>query len=149
MAGQPTSGRTILVAIDGSQNSDNAFTWVLGNIFREGDNVVCVHSAEYKISSGFSDAVAISNMMKEEQERVGNLIAKYAQALKQNGVKGKSIKMEGMKAGEAIVQAAKDESAQIIVTGTRGLGTIRRTIIGSVSDYVVHHATCPVIIYRE
>jgi len=36
-----------------------------------------------------------------------------------------------------------------IVVGTRGLGSVRRTILGSVSDYVVHHAHCPVIVCRE
>lgn len=30
--------------------------------------------------------------------------------------------------------------------GSRGLGTIRRTILGSVSDYVVHHANVPVVV---
>ena len=33
--------------------------------------------------------------------------------------------------------------------GTRGLGTVRRTILGSVSDYVLHHAHCPVCICRQ
>ena len=37
----------------------------------------------------------------------------------------------------------------MIVMGTRGLGTVRRTILGSVSDYVLHHAHCPVIICKK
>ena len=37
----------------------------------------------------------------------------------------------------------------MIVMGTRGLGTIRRTLMGSVSDYVVHHARIPVIVVRD
>ena len=34
----------------------------------------------------------------------------------------------------------------MIVIGTRGQGTVRRTFLGSVSDYVVHHAHCPVAV---
>ena len=51
--------------------------------------------------------------------------------------------------GEAIVKIAEDENATMIVMGTRGLGVIRRTILGSVSDYVVHHAKCPVLICHK
>ncbi len=51
--------------------------------------------------------------------------------------------------GVHICTIAKDEKATMIVLGTRGLGTIRRTIMGSVSDYVLHHAHIPVLIYRH
>ena len=52
------------------------------------------------------------------------------------------------KPGHAIVMAAEEEGAGIIVMGTRGMGKICRTILGSVSDYVVHHAKCPTAIVR-
>ncbi len=55
----------------------------------------------------------------------------------------------GSKPGEAIVDASQEVKADMIIMGTRGLGTIRRTIMGSVSDYVVHHASCPVIVCRQ
>ena len=55
----------------------------------------------------------------------------------------------GMKPGQAVVRAATDEHAHMVVIGTRGMGTIRRTILGSVSDYVVHHAHCPVVVCRH
>jgi len=51
--------------------------------------------------------------------------------------------------GELICHIAQHEAAVAIVTGTRGLGSVRRTIMGSVSDYVVHHAHCPVIVCRQ
>ena len=55
----------------------------------------------------------------------------------------------GMKPGQVICKIAADEKASMIVMGTRGMGKVRRTIMGSVSDYVVHHATCPVVVCRH
>ena len=45
-----------------------------------------------------------------------------------------------------ICKEALNEKVDLIVTGSRGLGTARRTILGSVSDYVVHHTSCPVCV---
>jgi hypothetical protein len=52
------------------------------------------------------------------------------------------------KPGEVICRIAEEENAAMIVTGTRGMGKVRRTILGSVSDFLVHHAYCPVVVCR-
>jgi nucleotide-binding universal stress UspA family protein len=49
---------------------------------------------------------------------------------------------------EAVLQAAKDWSADLIVVGSHGLGFWGRTLLGSVSNAVVHHAHCPVLVVR-
>ena len=51
--------------------------------------------------------------------------------------------------GHFLCETATKEKVGLLVLGTRGLGTIRRTIMGSVSDYVVHHAHCPVTVFRD
>ena len=53
------------------------------------------------------------------------------------------------KPGEVICQIAEDVNAAMIITGTRGVGKVRRTILGSVSDYLVNHAVCPVMVCRD
>lgn len=50
------------------------------------------------------------------------------------------------KPGEVIIDYSKKENATCIVMGSRGLGKIRRTLIGSVSDYVVRHSLIPVVV---
>ena len=52
------------------------------------------------------------------------------------------------KPGEALAEAAAKENTCLIVMGARGTSTTRRTIIGSVTDYVLKHAHCPVTVYR-
>lgn len=51
-------------------------------------------------------------------------------------------------AGESIVEASAAESADLIVVGTHERGTVGRLFLGSVSDYVVRHARCPVMVVR-
>ena len=53
------------------------------------------------------------------------------------------------KPGEVICQVADEVAAVMIITGTRSLGKMKRTILGSVSDYLVNHATCPVMVIRD
>jgi nucleotide-binding universal stress UspA family protein len=48
-----------------------------------------------------------------------------------------------------IVHLAEDLSAGLIVMGSRGRGGMRRALMGSVSDSVVRHAHCPVLVVRH
>jgi nucleotide-binding universal stress UspA family protein len=48
-----------------------------------------------------------------------------------------------------IVHLAEDLGAGLIVMGSRGRGGIRRALMGSVSDSVVRHAHCPVLVVRH
>jgi nucleotide-binding universal stress UspA family protein len=50
---------------------------------------------------------------------------------------------------EEIVAYAQDQGAGLIVMGSRGQGGIRRALMGSVSDSVVRHAHCPVMVVRH
>ena len=48
-----------------------------------------------------------------------------------------------------IVHLAEDLGVGLIVMGSRGRGGIRRALMGSVSDSLVRHAPCPVMVIRE
>jgi nucleotide-binding universal stress UspA family protein len=49
----------------------------------------------------------------------------------------------------AIVEMAEELEAGLIVMGSRGLGGVRRALLGSISDSVVRHAHCPVLVVRQ
>jgi len=142
------SGRTIIVALDGSGHADQCLDWTIENMYRDSDTLVCVHCPEFVSIAHAKDAIAASEYFKKMDEEVQSLIARYAEVLKKRGIPGKVLRLSG-KPGEEIIKASRDEGASMIVTGTRGLGTFSRTILGSVSDYVVHNATIPVIVVRK
>ena len=50
--------------------------------------------------------------------------------------------------GPSIVDAAAAEKVDLVVVGTRGRNRIERAVLGSVSDHVVRHAACPVLVVR-
>jgi len=50
---------------------------------------------------------------------------------------------------EEIVAVGEDVGAGLIVLGSRGLGGLKRALMGSISDSVVRHAHCPVMVVRK
>jgi nucleotide-binding universal stress UspA family protein len=48
-----------------------------------------------------------------------------------------------------IIDLAEELGAGLIVMGSRGLGGVRRALLGSISDSVVRHAHCPVVVVRQ
>ena len=51
--------------------------------------------------------------------------------------------------GRALCQLAADVGASALIIGSRGRGGLKRAFLGSVSDYVVRNAPCPVIVSRD
>ena len=50
---------------------------------------------------------------------------------------------------EEIVELGEKAGVGMIVMGSRGLGGVRRALLGSVSEFVVHYAGCPVLVVRR
>jgi nucleotide-binding universal stress UspA family protein len=50
--------------------------------------------------------------------------------------------------GDMIVAAAQAEDADMVVVGSHGRGAMGRLFLGSVSEHVVRHAPCPVLVVR-
>jgi nucleotide-binding universal stress UspA family protein len=69
------------------------------------------------------------------------------QRARASGATATGLTWEG-DAGESIVEASEAESADLIVVGTHERGTVGRLFLGSVSDHVVRHARCPVMVVR-
>ena len=84
-----------------------------------------------------------------DQRRAAREIAAQAVVVRGRlaGVRVSFLVWEG-EAGPAIVEAAVAERVDLVVVGSRGRNRVERFVLGSVSDHVVRHAPCPVLIVR-
>jgi len=138
-------GDVVVIAIDGSKQAEHAFSFYVEHLHRKVNTVLLVHGLEIPtMPTRDSWDHQMQTGVKKRQE----LQDKYQEKFKELGIQGKFIS-DFEKPGEFIVNVATREKANFIVMGTRGLGKIRRTIMGSVSDYVVHHSICPVVVSRS
>jgi nucleotide-binding universal stress UspA family protein len=150
MAAGPEEHRKALIAVDLSNFAEEAFDWYVKHVHKPHCEVVCFHAVEQPwIAAGEAyglAAEAYAQAIETCKQQAKEVEEKYVAKLKAAGMGGKVIVRFANRPGEAIVELAATEKVTMVVMGTRGLGTIRRTILGSVSDYVLHHAHCPVIV---
>ena len=144
----------ILVATDGSEEADLALT-TAADLAEKTDS-------ELHVAFVFPTAVQlpyprpILARPAEVQERELEAAMHQAQEFLDRQVE--RVKNEGVSVAEThlvrgqpdkeIVHIGEETGAGLIVMGSRGLGGIRRALMGSVSDSVVRHAHCPVLIVR-
>jgi len=144
--------RKILIPVDGSPNSQKAFDFYIENLMKNTDEVELLHVQHTPHLSLLSlhDPMNIpvedwSKQLKDEISKSQKLIAHYEMLCEEHKLAKKTLLTTG-KPGEAICNKAKECGADMIVMGSRGLNAVRRTFVGSVSDYVLHHASVPITI---
>lgn len=88
-------------------------------------------------------------VMYQAAEKIGQRVADdgAAVARKAGAPKIKSVARQGDPA-ETILKVAKDQKADLIVLGSRGFGTLKGLLMGSVSRKVADHAACTCVIVK-
>ena len=149
------AARNVLFPIDASENCERAFKWYESNLRKPNDLVFFVHVIEPIYTTPAiglameSPPLMVDDMTRVMEESISagkKLGQKYMQMAKEAKLECKAFLHVDTKPGAAIVKSATDHKADIIVIGSRGLGPIKRTFLGSVSDYIVHNASIPVAI---
>ncbi|AFY70045.1 UspA domain-containing protein [Thalassoporum mexicanum PCC 7367] len=147
-----------LVAIDGSEASQQAIERTL-TLAQPGKDKITLMTVMEPLSTYYprlmmptGDWVGVQAMPDPDHEkalleRAGSLLHASAQVCQQAGVDC-DTKLELGAPRHVICDLAKAEAPDFLVIGSRGLGTMERVMLGSVSDFVVHHCTCPVIVVR-
>jgi nucleotide-binding universal stress UspA family protein len=138
---RPRPIRQVVLAIDGSAESDKAVKFLMRYVNpapdgpdREPVMVTVTH--------------AVSSLKYPEVKETGRtLVQRYASKLAKTGFQTREVLRVGKPADE-ILTVAKLYKADLIVTGAKGLGAIRRVLLGSVSARVAQHAHCGVLVVR-
>jgi len=137
-----TDQNAIVVGVDGSPASDSALAWACAEARLRASAVVALHviSVPYELPR-----VPI-------EEPTGKLEVQGRQVLDEalaraptEEIEVESRLLEGAP-GELLVEASED--AELVVVGTRRHGGLASFVLGSVSNTVVHHAHCPVVVVR-
>ena len=137
-----TAGR-IVVGVDGFESSAAALRWAIHQAKLTGAVVEAVTTWHIPPSSGL---VSVTDMPDYQDDARVILIEAIAQTcLLDPDVEVRPRVVEG-RAGPVLVEAA--EGADLLVVGNRGHGGLAEALLGSVGQYCVHHAPCPVVIMR-
>ncbi|XP_078487836.1 universal stress protein YxiE-like [Ciona intestinalis] len=145
----------VLIAVDRSDIAEKAFDWYIKHTHLQENEILVYYQAQRPslptAGLGVSfPADEISRVMSEHQKALTDLQNHYTLRCKQL-VKKYQVVVESLvgNPGQGIIKMAEKSGVNLIVMGTRGQGSIRRTILGSVSDYVLHHSKIQVLVYRD
>ncbi len=149
----------ILLAADGSEDAARATEVAVEISEKTGSELHVIHVYGALTYPLYSEAIAPGGAELEDpvlQEELENLSEQRAREVLDDAVEkvrsaGGTVAQAHLKEGAVpheIVALAENLGVGLIVTGSKGLGGIRRALMGSVSDSVVRHAHCPVLVVR-
>ncbi|KAK6921730.1 UspA [Dillenia turbinata] len=122
--------KKVMVAIDESECSHYALEWALQNLH---------------------DSIAKSKLylFTETQKRVASALLEKARTLCANkGIVAETVSEVG-NPKDAICDAVDKFKIKLLILGSHGRGPLKRAFLGSVSNYCVQNAKCPVLVVRK
>ncbi|NP_001148736.1 uncharacterized LOC100282352 [Zea mays] len=155
--------RWVGLATDFSQGSREALQWAATNLLRAGDHLLLLHvikEPDYEQSeailwestgspliplSEFSDPIIAKKYGAKPDMETLDLLNTTATQKEIMVV----VKVLWGDPREKLCQVIHDTPLSCLVIGSRGLGKLKRVLLGSVSDYVVNNATCPVTVVKS
>ena len=152
----------ILLASDGSETGTHAMEVAVEFCEQTGSELHLVYVGEdaYSATLVYPEAADPEWVEREGPVLTGQLQQQFEQMsrrvldtqVEKVREAGGTIAQAHLRMGKAateIVDLAEELGAGLVILGSRGLGGIRRALMGSVSDSVVRHAHCPVLVVRK
>jgi nucleotide-binding universal stress UspA family protein len=142
---KPVEVKTILVAVDGSEHSEEAVRYACAMGPPLEAEVILLHVVPMLVSATpYHDTVSDQPFMA--LQKVGEDILAKAKQIAGNCPVTDMI--DHGDPAQRIMEIAEEKNVDLIVMGSRGVSGIKRLFVGSISDKVANQAPCPVMIVR-
>lgn len=136
----------IVVGVDGSPASARALRWALRQAELTGAEVEAVHAWQIPAMYGTAAMTLPGDQLADTAENTLN--EAVANVTGESRAQGVTVTARLVEAHPAKALLEESEDADLVVVGNRGHGGFVGALIGSVSQQVVHHASCPVVVVR-
>jgi nucleotide-binding universal stress UspA family protein len=144
----------ILVPVDGSKNSEKSLRYACWLASKIGAPITILHvvTTPYTIPPIHPEDEPLNmELLMKKLEAQGKTILEESKKIAiEEGCEEPKDEMRHRtgNAGHEIVKLSKEGDYSLIIMGARGHTLLTHLLLGSVSDVVVHHAPCPVLIVR-
>ena len=145
-----SAGLSIIVGVDGSAQSDAAVRWAAGEAAMRGMPLILMHVVAPIVVS-WPVGPAQANITEWQEDNARQIVA-HAQDTLRAGVGDAvppDVRTEVRYAGTVGAFVDATTESWMVVVGRSGHGGLGRTVLGSVSSGLVHHAQCPVAVVHE
>ncbi len=137
----------VLVPVDGSDNSLRALDAGLLLSEKLGAKITAIHVMEVIPILHIQSEKLLRELLEAYKKESERILSKCSEMAASKGISINTKLLQG-NAGSIILDFCEKENYDIIVMGSRGMGKFKELVLGSVSNKVVHHSTCPVMIVR-
>lgn len=140
----------ILLATDGSKDADLAAQAATDISKGTGSEVHLIHVLGQFPRQAFPGVTPeiYSYILDKTYEQARHLLDEQAKHIEEGGGRVAGTYVRRGQAVEQILDLAEELGAGLMVMGSRGLNPLKRLVLGSVSEGVVRHASCPVLVVR-
>jgi len=133
----------IVVGVDGFESSKAALRWAIHQAKLTGAVVEAITAWQVPVGTGWVPTTELPDYQSDAAAILGEAMTEMCAVDPDVQVCPRVV--EG-RAGQVLAEAA--EGADLLVVGSPGHGGLAEALLGSVGQYYVHHAPCPVLIIR-